>query len=75
MNNVMIWLDGNKTYLGAIATPIIAFAVVLGLDAKLGASLITLVGFICGGSKVVIKRAVANETALGVAIVNSRLNK
>lgn len=75
MNTFFIWLDKNKTYLAAIALPVISFAVSLGMSPELGNLLAIIIGVITGGGKLVIDKAVKNESELGAILVNARVKR
>jgi hypothetical protein len=76
MNGILIWLDAYKTYLAAIALPVIALLVQTGvINAEAGTLIATIIGVITGGGKAYIDSQVKQETNLGVSISNARLNK
>ena len=76
MNGILIWLDKYKTFLAAIALPVITLLIQTGvISSEVGTTLAVIIGVITGGGKVLIDSNVKQETNLGVSISNARLNK
>jgi hypothetical protein len=79
MNGFMIWLDTYKTYLAAIALPVITLLVQLGtISPEIGTTLAAIIGVITGGGKIAIDSAIKNadnsqDNNLGAALLNARI--
>ena len=76
MQNIIIWLDGKKTFIGGLALIIIPYFVAQGIiSAGIGGLLCTLIGLITGATKIITNKAVVDNSDLGMAIVQARLKK
>ncbi|MFA4833574.1 MAG: hypothetical protein WC619_01855 [Patescibacteria group bacterium] len=74
MNNILIWLDGYKTYISALALLIIPFAITQGYITKeLGELLAGIIAILMGGGKYITDQAIKNNTDLGLAVKDKRL--
>lgn len=74
MNEILLWLDGRKTYIASIAIILIPYLVATNvITAELGAVIAGIIGVLTGTGKYVTDEAVKNNTDLGVSVKNKRL--
>ena len=73
MNEVILFLDGKKTYILAIVSAINSFLVASGVyTADLGALIQTILSILAGGTHAITVSAVDNKTPLGEEIITQR---
>ena len=72
----LVWLDGKKMVIVSLLSIIVPFAAQSGIISNEVANLIMqIIGVLSGGAVIAVNQAIKNETPLGVAIINKRINK
>ena len=76
LQEFLVWLDGKKMVIVSLLSIIVPFAAQSGIISNEVANLIMqIIGVLSGGAVIAVNQAIKNETPLGVAIINKRINK